>query len=252
MSNYTILMSNLGYARGLSGSLADHVRHAHRHFYCHPRVQEDSLRQLNNIIAREDPDICCLVEIDKGSFTSAGFNQLQRLVNEKYSFFDIENKYAPHSRLRSFFITKGKSNAFVSKQPLSFEKIYFTHGIKRLVYKIQIHKDLTLFFAHFSLNKSVRAKQILEAEHFINQTKGEVIFMGDFNILTGMKEITPLLNHGRHILLNREDSPTFTFHTHQMLLDLCFCSKGMAANADLKIIPQPFSDHAALVLKITF
>lgn len=250
MSAYKILLSNLGYARGIDGNLFDHMRYAHRHFYCPPEVQKSSLRQLSKLIAREDPDICCFVEIDKGSFTSGGFNQLQELIDEKYRFFDIESKYGPTSQLRSFFITKGKSNAFLAKQAFQYEKIHFACGVKRLIYKISLDKNLTLFFAHFSLNKSVRAKQILEIEELIKATKGEVIFLGDFNILTGMQEIAPLLDRG-HILLNREDDPTFTFHKHKLVLDLCICSKGIAGHADLKVIPQPYSDHAALMLEVT-
>jgi endonuclease/exonuclease/phosphatase family metal-dependent hydrolase len=249
-SAWKILLSNLGYARGINGSLVDHVRYAHRHVYCLPDVQKKSLRQLSKLIALEDPDICCFVEIDKGSFTSAGFNQLEELIDEKYGFFDIENKYAPRSRLRSFFITKGKSNAFLAKRDFPHEKIHFACGVKRLIYKIRLAQNLTLFFAHFALSKPVRTKQILEIEKLIRETKGEVIFMGDFNILTGMREIEPLINHGRFILLNREDDPTFTFHKRKLVLDLCVCSKGIAKHAHLKVVPQPYSDHAALVLNI--
>ena len=250
MKPYKILLSNLGYATGISGSLTDHIRYAHRHFYCPPEAQKKSLRQLGALIAREAPDICCFVEIDQGSFTSVGLNQLQELIDDKYHFFDIENKYAPTSRLRSFFITKGKSNAFLARQPLLYEKIYFSCGLKRLIYKIVIHKDLTLYFAHFSLNKSVRAKQIMEIEVLINKTKGEVIFLGDFNILTGIKEITPLLDRNRLILLNRADDHTFTFHKRKLVLDLCLCSQEIAKHTNLKVIPQPYSDHAALVIEI--
>lgn len=250
MNSYRILLSNLGYARGIGGQLSHHVLRAHRHFYCSPAVQKQSLRQLSAIIAEEDPDICCFVEIDKGSFTSAGFNQINVLADEKYPYFDIENKYAPGSHLRSFFITKGKSNAFMAKQNFLHEKIYFSHGTKRLIYKISLDAQLTLFFAHLSLNKAVRSRQIIEIKKLMEEVAGEVIFLGDFNVLTGLTELLPLVDQSSFVLLNREEDPTFTFHKRKLVLDLCICSKSLVKRAHLKVIPQPFSDHAALVLDV--
>jgi len=31
------------------------------------------------------------------------------------------------------------------------------------------------------------------------------------------------------------------------ILDLCICTQGISKHASLKIIPQPYSDHAALM-----
>src|SRR2546421_44911 len=113
MAEHKILLSNLGYMRGINGALSHHLRYAHRHFYCSVTAQKKALQQLAAILEREDPDICCFVEIDKGSSGSANFNQLEALVNEKYHFSDIENKYGQKSLLRSLPFSRGKSNAFL-------------------------------------------------------------------------------------------------------------------------------------------
>ncbi len=247
---YKILLSNLGYARGISGKFSHHVRYLHRHFYCSPTVQQQALGQLGTLIAREDPDICCFVEIDKGSFTSGGYNQLHALIDAKYAYADIENKYGPTSQLRSFFVTRGKSNGFMAKQDFPHERIYFRHGTKRLVYKIMLEPGLTLFFSHLSLNRSVRRAQLIEVRELMAGASGEAVFLGDFNILTGLAELSPLLDHSGIVLLNQVDVPTFTFHKRKLLLDLCFCSAGLAASSRLTVVPQAYSDHAALVLDI--
>ena len=52
------------------------------------------------------------------------------------------------------------------------------------------------------------------------------------------------------VLLNKEDVPTFTFHQRQLVLDLCLCTPGIAERADLRVVPQPYSDHAALVVAL--
>jgi len=250
MAHTKILFINLGYARGIGGRLAEHIRYAHRHFYCSPIIQKEALRQFNELIVKEKPDVCCLVEINRGSFASAGFDQLAALINETYSFSDIENKYAQGSFLRSFAMTSGNCNAFIAKRKYNFEKLFFTRGMKRLVYKICLDKDLTLFFAHFSLKKTIRAQQIIEARNLMSKTPGEVIFLGDFNILSGLHEINPLLDQGRFILLNRDDHPTFFFHKQEKILDLCVCSPSLAEKTALKILPQSYSDHAALIVDI--
>lgn len=249
MSSFKILFSNLGYARGISGALIHHLRYAHRHLYCPPDTQKASLKQLGELIRVEDPDLGCFVEIDQGSFSSGGYNQLEMLINQRYSYFDIENKYGEVSYLRSFFMTKGKSNAFVAKQPWPYEKLFFRHGSKRLVYKIILAQNLTLFFSHFSLSRQVRHRQLHEASSLMKTTKGESVFLGDFNILTGPQELAPLLENG-FVLLNQQQEHTFTFHKRRLMLDLCLCSPAIAGNTFMKIIPQPYSDHAALLLEI--
>lgn len=245
-----ILMSNLGYLRGIDGRLIQHMLYAHRHFYCPVDIQKRALQQLIALIDSENPDICCFVEIDKGSSTSAHFNQIEHLIGDTYPYFDIENKYALTSRLRDLPRSKGKSNAFIAKRDVPYEKLYFDHGTKRLIYKLRLSDNLTLFFAHFSLKKPVRAQQLLQIRHLLETTPGRHIFLGDFNILTGFGELKPLLAQSDLCLLNDESVPTFTFHRFEKTLDLCLCSSSLRGNLGLRVIPQPFSDHAALLLNI--
>lgn len=243
-------MSNLGYARGIDGGLADHVRFAHRHFYCSQKVQSHALDQVIEIMRVEQPDICCFVEIDKGSFDTSRYNQFEHLLNEDYPCFDVENKYGQASILRKLPFTRGKSNAFIARNELPFERILFTHGTKRLIYKIQLEENLTLFFAHFSLKKLVRKRQLEQTRDLMHDTPGEVIFMGDFNVLTGLDELTPLTHDEGLVLMNKEDTPTFTFHQRKLVLDLCLCTPAIAKRTTLRIIPQPYSDHAALFAEV--
>lgn len=245
-----ILLSNLGYARGINGCLIHHMRYAHRHVMCSELVQRQSLDQLAAIMEYESPDICCFVEIDSGSFDTRRFNQLAHLLTDDYPYYDVENKYGQGSILRTLAFTRGKSNAFISRKAHPYEKIYFTHGTKRLIYKISIRDELTLFFAHFSLKKAVRQQQLLQTRDLMHDTQGEVIFMGDFNVLTGLDELKPLTHDEGLVLLNQPDAPTFTFHKRKLVLDLCLCTPAIAQHTSLRIIPQPYSDHAALLAEV--
>jgi endonuclease/exonuclease/phosphatase family metal-dependent hydrolase len=248
--SYTIFMGNLGYLRGLDGGLAQHVIYAHRHVYCSVDVQKRALRQLKAIIARESPDLCCFVEIEQGSANSGHFNQMQALESEEYPYRDVENKYALSSRLRGMALMRGKSNGFMAKQALDFEKIYFTHGTKRLIYKLMLANGVTVFFAHFSLKKSVRTEQLKQAGQLLAAAGKKSMFLGDFNILSGFQELAPLFAQGNFQLLNRRDVPTFRFHRNEQTLDLCIAAAELAPHLALRVVAQEFSDHAALLLQI--
>lgn len=244
-----ILFSNLGYAKGIDGSLRHNVLHAGRHIYSSPAVQRQVLGQFRRIIDTESPDICCLVEIDRGSFHSAYLNQIQVLLGDDYPFSDIADKYGEQSRFSSLPFHQGKSNGFIARGEFPFERHYFRHGTKRLIYQVALPEGITLFFAHFSLQRQVRARQFQEMHRLIMEKEGRVIILADFNILHGFQELTPLLDNTDLRLLNRQDEPTFTFHRRRLVLDLCLCSAELAERMTLRVIPQPFSDHAALLVE---
>lgn len=245
-----ILFSNIGYAKGIDGSLEQHVRLFGRHFYAPLLHQQQVLGQLKSIISREDPDICCFVEVDSGSLHSANYNQLEALLDEKYPVHDVAGKYGDDSWLSRAIFHKGKSNAFVSKTKLDFERRYFTHGTKRLIYHLKLPGQVDLFFAHFSLERKVRVRQFAEMQALVKACKGEVIILADFNIMYGFSELAPLLKDTGLCVLNKENEYTFMFHKHELTLDLCLCSPRLAERAQLRVIDQPFSDHDALLLDI--
>jgi hypothetical protein len=247
--NFRIFFSNIGYAKGINGCLQHHLLYSYRHLYCPADIQKKVFNQINAVIEKEDPDLCCFVEIEQGMLEKIKYNEHNILLSGEYKYFDLENKYGRQSWLRNLPWMQGKSNAFMSKTKLPYEKIFFEFGIKRLVYKIHLSKNITIFFAHFSLKESVRQRQLQHVKKLFKQTKGEIIFLGDFNILTGLKELEPLFNQSL-ILINDPTKPTFTFHKSSLLLDLCLCSKEIAPYLSLTIHPQPYSDHAALIVDI--
>ncbi len=244
-----IIFSNLGYAKGISGALWQYVMRIDRQFYMRPSMQRRVLAQFREIIDDERPDMCCLVEVDRGSFHSGYMNQLQALMCEHYCFYDIADKYGEESLISALPFHRGKSNAFIARRDFPFQRLYFKHGSKRLIYKMDIAPDIRLFFAHFSLQYDVRVLQFEEMRRLVQETGKEVVILADFNIMRGFSELEPLLRHTDLRLLNREDEPTFRFHKRQLALDLCLCSASLAERVQLRIIPQMFSDHAAVVVE---
>ena len=248
--SYRVLFSNIGYAKGIDGSLRHHVGFFGRHFYCQLPVQEQVLAQLKAIIDAGEPDLCCFVEIDSGSLHTARFNQIEALVDTEYHFYDIADKYGHESWLGRMPFHQGKSNAFLARRDISFERLYFTHGTKRLIYHLSLPGDISLLFAHFSLRGEIRVRQFEEMRLLLQKIPGEIMILADFNILKGFNELDPWIQSSGLCILNREDDHTFTFHQRKLALDLCICSQDLARRSTLKIIPQPFSDHAALLVNI--
>lgn len=246
-----ILFSNLGYAKGIDGSLRQHAGHFGRHLYCPVPVQQQVLSQVRALIDAQSPDICCFVEIDNGSIHSGGLRQIEALMDdEHYRFHDIAGKYGNESFLRDLPFHTGKSNAFLARADVRFERHYFTHGSKRLIYNLRLPDGLRVFFTHFSLRQAIRQRQFIEMRDLIGRADGPVVIMADFNILRGVEELRPLLEEGGLVLMNQEEDYTFTFFRHRLLLDLCLCSSEIAMRSELQVVPQPYSDHAALLLII--
>jgi hypothetical protein len=244
-------MSNIGYARGFNGCLKQQIFHSYRHIYCPISVQQEVLLELKGIIKVEKPDLGCLIEIDKGSFNSSFFNQIEHILDDNYPYFDIENKYKEIGYLRKFPIFSGKCNAFFSKTNIPYRKLFFSNGTKKLIYRIELTKNLTLFFSHFSLSKKVRQKQYQEIKALVKTEAGEVLIMGDFNAFQGFRELSSLLDDTNLKVINDELVPTFTFYQSKYAIDLCIASSSLIPRLNLKIIDQTFSDHSALLLTIT-
>lgn len=248
--SYKILFSNIGYAKGIDGSLGQHLRGLGRHFYNRLPVQKQVLRQLKNLIDAESPDICCFVEIDGGSVHSAYHNQMSSLTDETYRFHDIMGKYGEDRWISRAWFHRGKSNGFIAKKELPFERLYFRSGTKRLIYRVMLPGEINLFFAHFSLNWKTRVRQMQEVRDLIRACGGDTVLMADFNIMRGFGELEPLLEDRTLRILNIENTPTFKFHRHRMALDVCLVSETLAATAQLRVIEQNFSDHQALLVEI--
>lgn len=250
MSHLKILMSNIAYARGFDGALGTHVGRAYRHLYCSTAVQKRVMGDVKRLLDHEQPDVCCFVEVERGGKGAKSFDQLRSLLDERFMYADIANKYFAKGGYKWLPVLGRKCNAFCSNRPLEFEHVYLDAGIKRLVYKITINPRLTLFFAHFSLRRSVRRLQFAGLRRVLRFTPGEHIVMGDFNIFGGAEELAPFLRKTKLLVVNDPELPTFRFHRSRALVDLAMCSPGIRDRAALRIVEQHYSDHAALILDL--
>ncbi|MFH1012247.1 MAG: endonuclease/exonuclease/phosphatase family protein [Candidatus Peregrinibacteria bacterium] len=239
--NYKILLINLNYARGLNGTVADSIRRFYRYLYTSKAIQQNILSGLKGLITREQPDLCCLIEIEPRHW--------QVLADSTYPHGDVCVKYGPQSVVRHFPFHRTRCNGFLAKQPLAFKRHFLRHGTKKLVYEITLSNGATVFMGHFSLIASTRQKQFAELKNLIT-SRSNIIVCGDFNIFREIQELAPLLQDTHLQLLNRPTDKTFPAYRPRYSLDLFLASDTIQVKT-LQVIDQKFSDHLPLILELS-
>lgn len=232
-----ILLSNLGYCTGIDGSKIQYALKGHRYATNPIQIQDKVINGFMEIINKENPDICCLIEIQK--------NQFEKLANGTYPHGDATNKYGPGSKLNFLPFFNRKCNGFIAKQNYNHDKKYLVNGTKKLVYDIQLNDWLSLIFTHFSLKSKVRAKQFEEIGELVKD-KQEAIVCGDFNTFNGLVELDSLLSKSGMRVIN--DEHTFPSFNPQRALDIFLCTPGVRATS--RAIASNVSDHLPVVLEV--
>lgn len=249
-SGVRVLLSNVAYGRGLTGSLVDQVLRAYRHLYTRPSVRAGVVEDVRRLVDATRPDVAGFIEVDRRLARGPSLDRLLSVLAPTHPHHDVANKYfeGPGSHRIPFL---GRNcNAFCSTRPLEFERVYLPSGIKRLVHKITLAPRLTLFFAHLSLRRTVRLAQIADLRALLEATPGEHVLMGDFNVFSGLDEIAPLLADEHLVLLNDVERTTHRFHRTHRVLDLALASPGLVDRSTLEVHHQPYSDHDALLLHL--
>lgn len=236
---FKILLINLGYCTGVNGFFWQYIAKFHRYIFLPRMVEGRTLQKFKAVIAEENPDMICLVEIKKGK-------QVRALISAEYLFYDVKTKYGEKSLLRKspFFYNKG--NAFIAKDDFQFKLHYLKNGTKKLVYEIILPNKISLLLAHFSLNKYSRKKQLRSMAELSLENEKKII-CGDFNILSGLGELDFLVQKSDLKIINPH--PTFPAYKPSKFLDLFLASQGVQASA--RVLDAQISDHLPVVLEIS-
>lgn len=239
MTKFKILLLNLGYCTGISGSLKEYIVNSYRYFYLPKEIEKKVLNQLKDIIRNEKPDLICLLEITK--------SQIEELVSQEYPFFNIETKYGRRSIMgRLSNIYKQAGNGFLSNQNIKYAKYLICGRTKRLVYELNLPNNIKLILFHFSLDKHTRKKQFKMIAKAIHKEKNKII-CGDFNIDKGFTEILPLVKKLDVRLVSPR--PTFPSHNPKRCYDFFLCSSNIETNSRV-LKDNKISDHLPVILEI--
>ncbi|MBI2463597.1 endonuclease/exonuclease/phosphatase family protein [Candidatus Peregrinibacteria bacterium] len=248
MKRFKILLLNTGYCVGVNGSRSQYVRYCYRYLFCSRRIQRQVIHDIDSLIAKENPDLCCFIELHKESNILRRFNQLQALLDKEYRFYHMANKYGERGILSRAPVFRQNTNGFMAKKELFFRRHYFRSGRKKLLYEIILENDIHLFMAHFSLKKEVRERQFVQLKNLI-QGKKRIIICGDFNIFHGYEELKPLLETGNLEVMNSSDQKTFPSCHPKRYFDLFICSKDIKIT-NFKVLRHIcVSDHLPVIME---
>lgn len=216
----------------------DYILRWYRYLFTPQIIIERIRHSIYQLLHRERPDICCFIEIHKNH----GF------IPHPHAFFShIDNKYGLRSILRWIPFFRDNCNGFFSQHPLHFRKRYFKNGTKKLVYEIDLGRNITLFLAHFALRRDVRRKQSQELRQMLKECT-DVIVCGDFNAFEGVKELRSLAESCDLHIIN--PSPTFPAVLPRKALDLFLCSKTLHNPSAHVLQDVQMSDHLPVILEI--
>ena len=245
-----ILFYNLGYGRGHDGSLFNYIVKAHRFFLYPKRTQRKVLDGVFEILKDEEPDVFAYAEISTGSFRNKYFNQHQYLVENMPRGVVAESAVSKYGEtvLNIAPFHTGNANGVVSHLPAEISECYLRKSRKKLVYKIEL-KNLTVFAVHLPLVSSDRIAQLVELSEMVNETKGNVVVCGDFNIFDGIDELkvitdcTELETVGEKLL-------TFPSYKPRLLLDVfLYRFEDINIKPRMRVLDEQYSDHLPIILE---
>lgn len=232
-----ILFLNLGYCKGLYGSLTQYILQSYRYLFTSKKIQKNIVDDFKKLIKKENPDIICIAEIEKGY-------QIKSLVDKKYPFYDFDVKYGANSFLRNIPFFRKNGNAFLSKKKIPFKRRFLKNGTKKLLYDITLPNKTQLLMFHYSLKKSVRPKQFEEVYDLIKNNKKNIV-CGDFNVKS-YSEIESFAKKANLKLAGK--GLTFPTSNPKEPRDFFLCSKNIKAKS--RILKNKLSDHLGVVLEV--
>lgn len=231
---------NLGYATGLDGSMKSYFLRWYRYLYTPRWIIRKVRMSIYNLLNRENPDLCCFVEIHRHH----GF------VPHPHAYTShIDNKYGRFSVLRYLPFFRDNCNGFFSHHHLQCKKRYFKNGSKKLVYEIEMGNGLVLLMVHFSLRRDVRRLQFRELKKMING-RHNVIVCGDFNIFRGLREVHSLAE-SCNLQIIHTAGHTFPAVSPKKTLDLFLCPKSLHHASARVFSDVQVSDHLPVMLEVT-
>jgi hypothetical protein len=236
---YRVLLYNIGYGTGLTGSMRDYFLRFYRYIYT-PRAIIRKVRQsIYMLMNRVQPDLCCFVEVHRRH----GF------VPHPHAFRShIDNKYGRFSILRFLPFFRDNCNGFFCHGQLKFQKRYFRHGTKKLIYDIDLGHGIGLLLVHFSLKPATRQKQCEDLKEIL-WGRPNTIVCGDFNTFRGTTELQQLAEECGLRIVNAAQ-PTFPATKPEKALDLFLCPKNFTMAKATVFTDVKVSDHLPVMLEV--
>lgn len=219
-----ILLHNIGYALGHSGSIFDYVFKSLRFLTRPEKVISENIHKINEKRLEFDSDLAFYMEVDK--------KYQEQLLDGSRG--EVVNKYI-NKKKESF------GNALVTD--LDYHIHYAPFGKKALFFEVVLSDDIHLIGFHFSLVGKTRKKQFEFFKKYMESQGKKYILCGDFNIFGGVQELDCL---DMQVV---SSEPTFPAHKPKHALDLFLLSPGISVTSHT-IYNDTISDHLCVSLEV--
>lgn len=240
-----LVFYNMAYGTGMNGSWKRYLKETWRFFWLPLEV----LRNIAKTMKEADPDVLCLAEVDNGSFRNrfrSQSKQLSRMLKLSHAY--TQTKYHPKSIWQYMHLIRKQHDAILSRHKGQIKRHNLKSGMKKLVQEF-IVDGYSVFTVHLAvLSKRVRRKQLKELTEIIKECPRPHILCGDFNISTGLDEITDFLKKTKLKLAFRE--PSFPSIKPIWYLDLFLVSPDVKIE-DAGTIPVLHSDHLPVWVEVS-
>lgn len=245
-----LLVYNIAYGTGCPGGEARRLLTIHRYL----RTGSIHFRQILNLVYDLQPDMLGLVEVDSGSWRTAGKSHsdiMNRLLNKrKLPAPPAGSKYGPHSMLDRFPYLKSQTNALLTRTDSEVKHHYFPCGTKKLILERECD-GITVFLVHLGLTRRVRVRQLEFLRELLPKDGRPFALAGDFNTFHG--EEAELSGFQRDLkLLNANESGAATYPAWKPLRQLDYILVSPGVNVDcFQVLPVLYSDHLPLVADLS-
>ena len=244
-----ILFYNLGYGRGITGSLASYVKKGSSVIYQKKQSQQKILDGVIQLVEQEAPDIFSYAEIALGSFRNQKLNQHEYL---KYHLSQNLQDSAASKYGESIFSSlpfhAGNANGVISFVEAAISPYYLRQSRKKLLL-VSKTESVTLFSVHLPLVSADRKAQLAELVTLVNECEGDVVICGDFNIFDGIDELAYIQNK-TNLQLAGGRQATFPSHKPRIELDVfLYRLYNPEKEPTFRVINSPLSDHLPITLE---
>ncbi len=245
-NNYRFLLYNIRYGAGAGWKF-----HMPFPFSGFLKNNQKNIPGIVEFIKSQDPDLVGLIEVDGGSRRAEGVSQARQIAACLGHYHVFQTKYSKNPRLTHRIpLIKTQGNAFLAKDRILSQRChYFEQGVKRLIIEVEF-EELIIFIVHLSLVHGRRKEQLQELGRIINTCKKPVVVGGDFNVFSGIHELSDFLAATPLLSANHSNLLTFPSRKPRWELDYIFHSPEITVNC--LVVPQiKLSDHLPLICDFT-
>jgi endonuclease/exonuclease/phosphatase family metal-dependent hydrolase len=204
------------------------------------------LPEIGRFIEDVSPDVAGLVEVDSGSYRSGGRNQAEELAANLGHYHSFRVKYHRHGPGRWLPVLNKQANAFLTRDSFLDERFhYFEDGFKKLVIELEMER-VNLFLVHLSIGFRSRHRQLSDLHDLVCASSKPCIVAGDFNVLSGPREVRLFLSATGLRSANADHAPTYPSWCPRRELDFVCYTPDLALTR-FEIPNVTLSDHLPMI-----